>query len=171
MPEIMKKTVVILSLLLLILVSCSEKNPAFYNQVLGNFDKHSYFIALDIRSDEFKGRVLVENNNLFTFLNKTNGWDKERYKSMMKRILIHRRIMKIKNTADLSLSFIKVKEINKVYLSANKGPDSFIKDYFNGKIFKYETPEDEIYAVINQLFYWKIPIKFDDATGQFMLDE
>jgi hypothetical protein len=167
----MKRSIALMSLLMLILISCAEKDNGFYNKVLGDFNKHSYYLALDIRSDDYKGRVIVENNDLYTFLKKTKGLDVKRYKSTMRKTLIHRRVLKIKNTANLSLNFIKVKEINKVYLSANKGVDSFIKNYFNGKIFRDNTPADEINAVINQLFYWKIPIKFDDITSQFMLDE
>jgi hypothetical protein len=167
----MKRSVAVIVPFLLLVISCADKDPEFFNKMLGDFNKHSYFIAIDIRSDEYRGRVIVENNDLYTFLNKTRGWDTQKYKYMIKKIIIHGRTLKIKNTASLSLKYIKVKEINKVYLNANKGADSFIKYYFNGRVFKYDISVDEMNAVINQLFYWRIPIKIDDSADQFMLDE
>ncbi len=86
----MKKYYGYLLLFFMLLLSCSKSNRAFYDKVLSDFGTRSYFIALDIKSDFYKGRVLIENNDLYNFLNKTKGWDKERYKARMLKILAHK---------------------------------------------------------------------------------
>jgi hypothetical protein len=161
----------IFTLLFVILFSsCSTNNTAFYDKVLSDFDVTSYFIAIDIRSSAYNGRVIIENNDLYNFLNKTKGWDRKSYKSGMKKFLVHRRVLKINNTDLLKWKFIQVKEITSVYLNSSKGVNSFIKNYFNGSVFKYEVDFDEMHAVINQLFYWKIPVKFDNVSRELLLE-
>ncbi len=103
-------------------------------------------------------------------MNKTKGWDKKSYGQKMKKILVHRRVLKINDTDLLKWKFIQVKEVTNVYLNVNKGTNNFIKNYFNGSVFKYEVDFDEMHAVINQLFYWNIPVKFDSVSGELLLD-
>jgi hypothetical protein len=165
------KTFSIITLLsALLFSSCSTNNNAFYDKVLSDFGVRSYFIALDISSSAYNGRVIIENNDLYNFMNKTKGWDKKRYSSGMKKILVRKRVLKINDTDLLKWKFIQVKEITSVYLNTNKGANTFIKNYFNGSVFKYEVDFDEMHAVINQLFYWKIPVKFDNVSGELLLD-
>jgi hypothetical protein len=166
----MKKLSIIIFICLTAVFSCIEKDNTFYDKVLNDFSKHSDFIAIDIKSHQYNGRVIIENNDLYTLMNQTKGWDKTVYKSKIERLLIHRRSLNIGNTDLIKAKFLKVKQINKVYISASKGVNSFISDYFSGKVFNYSVAEDEMYAVINQLFYWSIPVKFDDVSGQLLLD-
>lgn len=167
----MKIYSILILLPLMLFSSCSTNNSAFYDKVLSDFDINSCFIAFDIKSSAYNGRVIIENNDLYSFLNKTKGWDKINYKSNMKKIIVHRRVLRI-NNADLSKwKFLQVKEITSVYMNTNKGANSFIKNYFNGSVFKYEVNSEEMHAVINQLFYWKIALKFDNVTGELLLED
>ena len=101
-------------------IACTNVNSAFYNKVLNDFDTSSYFIALDIKSPYYKGRAIIENNNLYLFLNKTKRFDKERYKSFMKRILTHHRTLKIEDKDLMTWKFIKVYELESVIQIANR---------------------------------------------------
>jgi hypothetical protein len=151
-------------------MSCSENHNEFYDKVLSDFGKNSYYIALEIRSDSYKGRAIIENNNLFNFMTQTKRLDKNSYETRMKKLLVHRRALKINNSDLLKWKFIPVKESARVYLNANKGVNSFVMNYFSGTVFKYDVNEDEMNAVINQLFYWNIPVRNDNVTGDLMLD-
>lgn len=148
---------------------CKNVNTGFYSRVLNDFDSTSYFIALDIKSPSYRGRAIIENDNLYRFLNKTRGYDKGKYISYMKRIIIHNRKLKI-HDKDFDLwSFMKVLEIEKVVLAANRGRDNFIAYYFNGSILNYGIGDDERNAIINQLFYWGVPARFDSITGNLVI--
>lgn len=167
----MKTTSVFCLLFVMLFFSCSKNNSPFYNKVLSDFDSTSYFIALDIRSPDYKGRVIIENNDLYSFLNKTKGWDKINYKSRMKKILVHSRVLDIDNRDLLKWKFFDVKDVTDVDVNSNKGVTAFLENYFDGTVFKYELQDDRMNAVINQLFYWHIPVKFDKVTGELLLDD
>jgi hypothetical protein len=94
--------------------SCTNTNSPFYNQVLNDFDTTSYFIAVDIKSPFYKGRTIIENNNLYLFLNKTKGFHKQRYLSYMERTLTHHRALKITDK-DIRLEIHKSNGAGKCY--------------------------------------------------------
>jgi hypothetical protein len=150
-------------------VSCTNVNLPFYDKVLNDFDSTSYFIALDLKSPYYKGRVIIENNNLYLFLNKTEGFNKDRYVSFMKRILAHHKALKTEEKDIVKWKFIKVEELESVVQIANRGKDNFVAYYFNGILLNYGIPEKEQNAIINQLFYWEYPAKIDKLTGNLVI--
>ena len=164
------KTYFVLSIFVLaMLSSCSKSNDEFLNKVLNDFNEKSYFIAFDVKSNDYKGRVIIQNNDLYNFFNNTKGWDTTRYKDQMKKILVHRRTLKLNDNDLLKWHFLKVKLISSVLINASKGVNSFLENYFEGTMFKADVNQEAMNAVINQLFYWEIPVKLDSVTGQLML--
>lgn len=149
--------------------SCTNLDRPFYDKVLNDFDSCSYFIALNIKSSSFKGRTIIENNNLYRFLNKTRGFSKERYKSFMKRMLIHNKVLKINDKDFPVWNFIKVYESDNVLENANLGRDKFVEHYFNGVVMNYGLTEAERNAVVNQLFFWGYPVKFDKLSSNLII--
>ncbi len=148
---------------------CTDKNLAFYNKILNDFDTNSYFIAVDVNTPLYKGRALIENNTLYSFLNKTQGYNKSKYQSVMRRILAHNRTLKINIKANEMLDFAKVPEIEDVIRNANSGVDNFIAHYFDGVMLNYGISAKEESAIINQLFYWNIPSKIDKITHELII--
>lgn len=150
-------------------IACTNMNSPFYNKVLNDFDTTSYYIALDIKSQSYNGRIIIENNNLYLFLNKTMGFDKERYKSYMKRVLTHHKALKIEDKDFYTWKFIKVFELESVIHFADQGRDNFVAHYFNGIVLNDGISDKEQNAVINQLFYWEFPAKIDKLTGDLII--
>ena len=148
---------------------CSQEDSTFYDKVLNDFDTTSYYVAIDIKCSSYKGRVLIENNDLYLLLHKTKGLDKQEYKSFMKRKLIHHGILKIRSNPPEILNFIQVTEQVRVDVFANQGANEFIARYFDGRVLKDEVPLIERYAIINQLFFWDIPVKIDKISGKLIL--
>ncbi len=165
----MKTRNFIIPILFLLTISCTTKKSVFYDKVLGNFGKSSYYIALNIRSSSYKGRAVIKNTDLYTFIRKTESWDTATYISRIRKILVHNRTLNIGNADPAKWNFHKVKYISSVILSANKGVDSFIAVYFDGVAIRSDLLEDDTDAVINQLFFWHIPVKYDDVSGEAML--
>ena len=150
-------------------IACTDVNRPFYNKVLNDFETDSYFIALNVKSSSYKGRIITENNNLFNYLKKVKGLDKDSYLLFMKRTLAHNKVLKI-DSRDFSVwNFKKVREVAAVVYNANKGRDSFVAHYFNGTMLNYGITDEERYAVINQLFYWEYPVKIDKITGNLII--
>ena len=155
--------------MIFILISCKNPNSSFYNKVLNDFDTTSYFIAVDIKSTFYKGRAIIENNNLYLYLHKTKGFDKVKYTYFMKRTLRHHRALKITDQDIVDLKFIKVTELEGVIHIANSGRDNFVANYFNGTVLNSGITYIEQNAIIDQLFYWEIPVKIDKLTGELII--
>ena len=124
-------------------IACSNPNSSFYNKILNDFDTTSYFIALDIKSPYYKGRTIIENNNLYMYLHKSKDLVRQK--------------------------FIKVDVLESVIYNANKGSDNFISKYFNGTVLNFGITEKEQNAIINQLFFWDIPAKIEKLTGELII--
>jgi uncharacterized protein YxeA len=161
--------IAVLIFLIFILISCKNPNTLFYNKVLNDFDTTSYFIAVDIKSPFYKGRTIIENNNLYMYLHKTKGFDKGKYIYFMKRTLRHHRALKITDKDIIVWKFIKVTELESVIHAADQGRDNFVANYFNGTVINFGITDIEQNAIINQLFYWEIPAKIDKLTGDLMI--
>ncbi|MGC1392496.1 MAG: hypothetical protein WA816_15780 [Bacteroidales bacterium] len=161
--------IAVLIFMILNIVSCKNPDSAFYNKVLNDFDTTSYFIAVDIKSPFYKGRTIIENNNLYLYLSKTKGFDKGKYIYFMKRTLRHHRALKVTDKDIIVWKFIKVTELESVIHVADQGRDNFVANYFNGTVINFGVTDIEQNAVINQLFYWEIPAKIDKLTGELMI--
>jgi hypothetical protein len=149
--------------------ACTNYNTPFYDKVLDDFDTHSYFVAVDIKSSSYKGRVIIENNNLYQFFQRTKGLNREKYKYQMKRILAHHKVLTIENKDYSESNFLKVSELESVIQVANRGSEYFIAYYFNGVVLNYGITDEERDAIINQLFYWNVPAKIDNLTGDLII--
>jgi hypothetical protein len=150
-------------------ISCTSSNSAFYEKVLKDFDSTSYFIAIDVKSPSYKGRTIIENKNLYQFLNQTKGFHNERYLPYMENMLTHHRALKIEEKDFFKWNFRKVHDIESVIKNANHGMNNFVAFYFNGRVLNSILTEDEQNAVISQLFYWGIPAKIDKLTGELII--
>jgi hypothetical protein len=148
---------------------CKNIDSKFYDKVLNDFDTNSYFIALNIKSPYYKGRVIIENYNLYRYLNKSKGFNKEGYLSFMKRLLIHNKILKINNNDFPDWKFIKVLPLERVIQIAGRGKNNFVAHYFNGVVLNYGITDLEKNAVIDQLFYWQYPSRIDRITGELII--
>lgn len=121
----------------------------FYSKVLSYDDcRNCYFIALDVSSASYTGRVVVENDDLYLLLNKTKGFNKEQYKNFVQNLLAKKERLVLKNASlDKYGSFINVKgvgyreirvvkEASNVEKVASKGCIAFVKNYFLHKPLK-----------------------------------
>lgn len=153
----------------LLLSSCAmNKDTSFYQKITNDFDRYSYFVSIELRSSNYNGIIIIENDDLFNYLQTTQKIDKEKYKEMIKEKLVNHSSLEITNTT--KFNFIEVKEIQTVNVNAKKGVDEFIKKYFdNGKVLKDGITDDERTAIIQKLFEWKIPTKIDDETGYLVM--
>jgi hypothetical protein len=155
--------------MIFIILSCKNPNSPFYNKVLNDFDTTSYFIAVDIKSPFYKGRTIIENNNLYMYLHKTKRFDKVKYIYFMKRTLRHHRVLKISDKDIVAWKFKKVTELESVIHVANRGRDNFVANYFNGTVLNSGITDIEQNAIIDQLFYWEIPAKIDKLTKEIII--
>lgn len=156
-------------LLALILSSCTmNKDTLFYDKVTNDFDRYSYFLSIQLQSSNGKDKFIIENDDLYNYLQQSQNIEKVQYKKVIKDKLINRLPLEISNNP--TSNFIKVPEIESVNANAKKGIDEFIKIYFeNEKVLKDGVTDNERTAIIQKLFEWEIASKIDDETGYLVL--
>jgi hypothetical protein len=162
---------IIIILGILSLTSCSKADMSFFNKVLHDYDSTSYFITVDLKSDSYKGRALIENRNLYHFFNETQGFDTAKYVAYMRKTLTKHKKISLKGRDIIKFNFLKVEDNMNVLLQAGKGRNSFVAAYFDGSVLNFGIPLSEQYAVINQLFYWEYAVKRDQLTGNLLIGE
>lgn len=89
----MRKTIILL-LVLASSVSVFGQTKTFYDNILGS-SCWSCFVALNIESESFSGRVVVENAELFNYLKDTENLDEKKYKTFVSELIKNNLALKI----------------------------------------------------------------------------
>jgi hypothetical protein len=178
--------------LVLTLLLCSftpqnylSQSKEFYDEILDSYGRNTFFIAVDVESSRYTGRVIVENGYLYHFLSEVEGFNKEKYKEFMKNLLSNKGKLRLKNVTLVkngtflkvkgfrSNEFMTVKEIKSVEVMAAKGREDFIRHYFDNidedYILKPGIGTDERNAIINKLFVWQAAAYISDITGSLVV--
>lgn len=144
------------------------EQSSFIDKIINDFERYSWFLVIEIKSSSYNGKIIVENNELFYYLNHSKHLDKEQYKLEIKDKLKHHLPIDIQ---DVSFCQYKIITNNKrVAANVKKGKDEFIKIYFdNGTTLKDDITDDERTAIIQKLFEWEIACKIDDETGYLVI--
>lgn len=156
-------------LLFAILFSCTQKDTMFLDTVLDDFDRYSYFIAVKLESPDYKGQVIIENDDLYYYFEQSQSLSRSAYKDMMFNKLRSNESLNIESTDLERWNFYKIPSIASVAQNAEKGVEAFIKSYFDGRVLKDGITDDERTAIIARLYEWKIPSKIDDETGYLVI--
>lgn len=155
--------------LLLLIQSCTMGNDNFIKKVISDFDRYSFFVSIEVESPEYRGRAIIENNDLYRYYNQTQNIDKKKYQDVIYKILRAKLTLNIKNEDFTQFNFFIVPNDTTVIANAQKGVDDFIKTYFEERVLRDELADNERYAIISQLYNFNIASKIDCETGYLVL--
>ena len=151
--------------------SCNIGSEKFIKKVISDFDRYSFFVSLEIKSPDYNGKVVIENDDLYNYYNITQDIDKKTYQEIAYRMLQTKTTLTI-NKEDLArFNFLIVPNDKSVIDNAQKGVERFIATYFNGRVLKDNISDNELYMIIYQLYNFKIASKIDDETGYLVIDK
>lgn len=142
-----------------------DNDTIFYNKVLNDFSNHSYFLHVQIKSKEYSGDAIIENESLFYFLYKTRKINKMDYVIFMKNAIMNNDTLSIGDYNLEEWGFSIVSKSEEVDSIAYYGIDSFIRHYFIKNVMIDGVSDEKRSSIILWLFKWKIPSKIDDETG------
>lgn len=157
------------SIILLLLFSCMSRNTNFYEKVLNDFRDQSYFLALNIKTSEYSGPVVIANADLYLFLQKTKDMDKIQYQREMTQRLVDKAVfdwgdIELKDWGFMKVSNAAIKEQQSLSV------DDFLQKYFdNAKVLKDGISDSDRSMIIYKLFQWEIASKVDDETGYLVI--
>jgi hypothetical protein len=158
--------------LLFILISCLflVQNKSFYEKVLNDFESNSRFIMINVKSSEYNGPVIIENDKFFYFLNQKQHLNENEYKLFVEKKLQGNLTFNLGTTNLGKWDFIKMPKIKKVENNAKKGIEKIIKLYFDSnKVLKEGISDDERAVIIMILFKHQLSSYIDDETGYLVI--
>lgn len=156
------KTLVISSLLISLLSS------PFIEKAISNFNDKSFFIPVRLKCNNLTKDFVIENDDLYWFLKKSKGFNKEKYASFMKNTLAKDKVIKVDHV-DSYFKEVKTNEL--ISENAKKGLDYFVKVYFDEYgVLKNDIPIEERTAVIKKMFELEALCLVDDETGYIYID-
>jgi hypothetical protein len=135
---------------------CLGQDPKFYEMILRDAPcRYCYFLAFDVESPRYTGRVVIEHEDLFRFLNETRKLDRAKYRAFLgdlllkgKRLSLGNRVerrndtfLRINGTTDYG--FRIVNKIDEIEMISSKGCASFIRYYFMREPEPLETTAGE----------------------------
>lgn len=148
------------------------QGDSFIEKTTNDFNSNSNFLVLNIKSNNYNGQAIVENDDLFTYYQITENKNKQEYKLLVQEILTKKNYLEINEKSIEKWGFIKVKESQKIKSNFKKGLKRFIEIYFNNDLIeKGNTNEEERAFIIKILFENKISCHIDDETGLLILNK
>jgi len=160
-----------ISTLLLLIGSNSvyANQDCFLDGVLSDFRVNSSFIAISIKSEDFTGRAVIENFDLYAYVRSQKNLDKEAYKHFVKNLLIGNKELKV-NKSELEMkNFYLVRENEEVDQIKFISEEQLIRKYVTGGILNVKLPRETQVALIERLFRLEIGTFRDDVSGNIVV--
>jgi hypothetical protein len=157
----MKNTCIIA--LLLLTTGCKNN----YIEIVKDFGLHSYYIALEIKWQNQKMIIALENAMLYSFLNNDTFKEKE-YINLMHKLLDKKDYLKLNEQSiynklipfQVDTTLVRIKKLT--HLSS----EVLINNFFDkNEVLKVDLSSEEKRFLIYILFQRNIFVKDDDETG------
>lgn len=137
------KKILLFSFLLLTVQICFGQSNKFYDTIL-EYERcrDCYFLSIEVASEKYSGKVVIENVDLFDFLNKTKGFDRKQYKEFVRDLLVNKKKLVLdKSNVGSDGTFLKIKGVSEhEFRVVNEIPDieaisaqgcvAFVRHYF-----------------------------------------
>ena len=121
----------------MVLLICSPTNTFqkndFYDIILNNFNENSYYLTFKVESSNYNGDIVIENDDLYYYLQKSKKISKRKYIEYLKKHLENKLPIKLNGDIFLTENFIKLIKNSTIDEDANKGLDFFLTKYFDNK--------------------------------------
>ncbi len=168
----MCKPLFIIILILVSLAAYSQKNDnIFFEKLLNDFSKNSYFILVKSDSQNKSTYYLIENDDLYYFFHETKGLDKTEYQKFMIPLLKYHKSIYLSNKDIFKFGFIKLTKNEHLGGKATIDKDAFVDNFFKGRVLKEGLSVEEKNYIVQVLFYWQIAAKIDDESGFLIIDK
>lgn len=159
-------------ILLLSMQGCSQNSASdFVDKVTSDFSRSSYFIIIRIKFPDGVTESLIENDDLYYFFHKTEGYDEARYKEEISNLIKTDHELNVSETDFSKFGFIKLARLSKLDEEAKMGKDFIVNKYFKNRVIVNGVTFNERNALIKLLFDWNIASKIDDETGYLIIEK
>lgn len=157
----------ILSTMLLFSVLPNDSTD-FYDKVTGDFARSSYYLSFVVQFSDYKGRVIIENDDMYSFFNADDTLTRDEYKIIINKMLTEQRF-DFSNRKISHRGFVKVVYRDNVAKAAAKGKANFLNTFFNRNVLKSTVDPVDHAAIIEKLFRWGVLARYEDESGLLVI--
>lgn len=157
--------------ILLIFASCSSDsyNKKALQRVLSDFDRHSYYIGLTVRSGSSTSTYVVENSDLYSYYREKDGLTEKSYARRMKSVISNNKVVEIDSTDLKEYGFLRVYPSSTVAADMEGDTSLILSKYFERPTSTYlinTTVDADLWnEIIYTLFKKGVFTKTEDESG------
>ncbi|WP_146217467.1 hypothetical protein [Chitinophaga sp. S165] len=171
----MKYIVVILCAVLFQSCLSGKWKEKVLNACVNDYQRHSYFISLKVRTDSAVVRCIVRNGNLFLYFNDRQGLNESQYASLAKEIIKEDRVIAVSAADRKRYDFAILYGCEEINQELEKGTEYILGKYFrrwrNWYTFKGAVTNETENGIINALFERHVIVTTGDESGSLMLPD
>lgn len=167
-----------LFLLSVLFFSCSSDsyNEKALNKILSDFDRHSYFIGLMVKSGSSTSPYVVENSDLYSCYKEKDGLTEKSYAKRMKSIIRNNKVVEIDSTDLIKFGFLRVNPSCTVAADMEGDTSLILHKYFRKLTSTYRVNEtvistDQWNGIIYALFRKEVFTKTVDESGMLYVPD
>jgi hypothetical protein len=154
---------------LLLVITLLFQNNKFYENVLSDYSLHSKYVALEVNSKKYVGKVVIENIDLYNYLCNMKKISIDDYKKLIINLMESNIPLDIHNANLPKWTFLKVIKNISIDKIAAEGKDVFLKTFFLKGISKNNVNDTNKAAIIFQLFKYGVAVKTDCESGRLVI--
>ncbi|WP_298150073.1 hypothetical protein [Flavobacterium sp.] len=154
------------NLFYLLLLCVFFQSETFNEKIFNDFTSNSRYLKISIKSSEYNGICVIENDDLFLYYTLKYNKGKTEYLNFIKGFFSAKEILDLGNEKPEKWNFKKVLDDKKVNQNLKKGLNKFINIYFNKNLVERgKTTENQKALIIKILFDHNKACSIDDETG------
>ena len=146
------------------------------NKILSDFDRHSYFIGLMVKSGAFTSPYVIENRRLCRYYQEKECLTEKTYVKRMKSIIRNNKVVEIDSADLIKFGFLRVNPSNTIAADMEGDTSLILHKYFRKRTSTYRVNEtvistDQWNAIIYALFRKRIFTKTADESGMLYVPD
>ncbi len=140
---------------------------------VNDYQRHSYFISLQVKTDSAVVRCLVRAGYLFLHFKDQQGLNEKEYATLAKSIIRKDSILTLSANDRKRFNFIMLYGCDEITQEVKKDTDYILEKYFDKKddwfVFKGAATQETKYGIIDALFRRHVIVTTGDEGGSLMV--
>lgn len=165
----------VFSLSIVLFQSCASERwkEKVLDACVNDFQRHSYFISLKVKTDSAVVRCLVRTGYLFLYFRDRQALNEQEYARLAKSVIKEDRMLEVSAADRRKYNFIMIYECDEITQDIKKGTDYILEKYFkkdgDWHLFKGAATQETKYGIINALFERHVIVTTGDESGTLMV--
>ena len=148
-----------------------SQNGEYYTKVLTNLNFNGYYLSINVTSTSYTGKIVIQNVDFYTFLNRTKRIRHKKYIKQIKKYLETETPIPIDDVFFKEYKFAKVITLEEIEQDFKLGKIYFLEKYFSNRVLNKSYSIETELIIIDKLFLFNILCFNDDESGALVIEK